>query len=257
MKFIIQKNKSNNQELGLDETIVMELINREKYSHTYKLVSLEELSDSCDKEAICIGDLVFVGKYLELVHGIKKINPIEIPICLRSPEFLGREYSIVEKKDIPKSGRYFIKDVTELKKFTYCGEAELLWEMEGLIKDDRLYQVSECIDIVAEYRVIVHWDEIIRCDYYDGISPLIFPDIKVINKAVAIYSMEPSRPKSYTMDIAVTSDRKTCLLEIHDFISCGLYSTVHGADLLYAYRDGIDWALSKYNVKLEKWKAGD
>lgn len=41
------------------------------------------------------------------------------------------------------------------------------------------------------------------------------------------YSNDPKRPGAYTMDIAVSKDRDnlvhTVLLEIHPFVSCGLY----------------------------------
>ena len=55
--------------------------------------------------------------------------------------------------------------------------------------------------------------------------------------------------KSYTIDVAVTS-KGTCILEVHNFTSCGLYSTIWGSGLIYAYKDGIDY-LRNDNHKLE------
>lgn len=44
--------------------------------------------------------------------------------------------------------------------------------------------------------------------------------------------------------------KSTALIEVHNFTSCGLYSTLWGNNLLTAYKDGIKY-LKKDNHKLE------
>jgi hypothetical protein len=41
----------------------------------------------------------------------------------------------------------------------------------------------------------------------------------------------------------------TAIIEIHNFTSIGLYTTIWGNELLYAYRDGIDYLLNDNTVK--------
>ena len=65
---------------------------------------------------------------------------------------------------------------------------------------------------------------------------------EVIQKMIQEYSKAEDRPKSYTMDIMVTNEG-TALLEIHTFVSVGLYSTLWDETLLGAYKDGIDYCI--------------
>lgn len=64
----------------------------------------------------------------------------------------------------------------------------------------------------------------------------IIDDIKKFKLAEGIFS------KSYTLDVAVTP-RGTLLLEVHNFVSCGTYEFCE-KELIYMYRDGIDFLLN-------------
>jgi hypothetical protein len=88
------------------------------------------------------------------------------------------------------------------------------------------------MDIHAEFRVYIIDGEIVSIENYNG-DPLVFPDINLIKKANLIYSIQKDYPRSYSMDVMVT-DRGTSIIEIHNFTSLGLYSTIWGTNLLYA-----------------------
>jgi hypothetical protein len=60
---------------------------------------------------------------------------------------------------------------------------------------------------------------------------------------------KPDYPRSLTIDVMVT-DKGTELIEIHPFVSCGLYGTLWGDSLVYAYRDGIDYVL-RHNTRID------
>lgn len=111
-----------------------------------------------------------------------------------------------------------------------------------------LYQVSSLINILSEYRVYVFGGEIEQISCYNG-DCTVFPDINLIKRAVNLVNYHEKHLGSYTIDVAVT-EKGTCLLEIHNFTSCGLYSTLWGDNLIYAYKDGIDY-LRNDNHKLE------
>ena len=46
--------------------------------------------------------------------------------------------------------------------------------------------------------------------------------------------------------------RGTAITEIHNYTSLGHYSTLFGDNLLYAYRDGIDYLL-KHNTPITEF----
>lgn len=205
------------------------------------------------KDTVPIGTIEFVSSWLKMVHQ-KSMNPIEIPKCLRTDEFLKRDYKILPFHELPKEGKWFIKDVSVLKSFTnkwHNNVSDI--DFNKAVDDDRvmehfglepvysghMYQVSEYVDIKSEYRAYFIEGELESLCNYDG-SLSYYPDVSLLNKANAIYSMQPDYPKSYTMDVMIT-DRGTSIIEIHPFVSVGLYSNLWGPSLIYAYRDGIDY----------------
>jgi hypothetical protein len=83
--------------------------------------TLKEKRDFPDNfdDAIPLGTINFVTAYLNIFKNIERMYPIEIPKCLRTDEFLKRNYAIIQGKNIPKSGTYFIKNASKLKTFSY------------------------------------------------------------------------------------------------------------------------------------------
>ena len=208
-------------------------------------VNVDDVSD-----AIPIGSIEFVQTWLKKVHNIDRINPIEIPFILRKNEFLKRDYKIVSYDEIPKSGSFFIKDVSQLKGFSYNGNIAHIYDELESIDKSHLFQISEMVDIKSEYRVYIINGKIETISHYDG-NPMILPDVELINKANIMWSLQKDYPKSCTIDVMVT-DKGTSIIECHPFISVGLYSTLWGANLLEAYKDGINYVL-KYNTKINGW----
>lgn len=252
-EFIIQR---HTQDLELEEIIIKQLLNHTKYIHSYTETTLEE--QYALQNVIPIGTIDFVTKWLNLVHNIEQMNPIEIPKYLRADEFLKRDYSIVKADEIPKYGNYFIKDVSELKKFSYCGElsyviTDEIWNNTKdmfntslKLNDRHEFLVSEIYDIQSEYRVYVISGSIEAIINYDG-DCTILPDISMIKKIIGIINYNEKWLKSYTLDVMV-GNRGTALIEIHNFVSVGLYTTLWGDNLLYAYRDGIDYILNDNKI---------
>ena len=261
MFFILQK-QNDEQSLSVDYAILKDLL---EYSH-FEYVEMKlsdfyngkELRSAEDFEikmqnGIPLGTINFVTAFLNVFKGIEKMNPIEVPKCLQTEEFLKREYKIAYGKDVVLSGFRFIKNVSTLKTFTYtgrldaiCNEADFLSKKKP-VEDDDLYQISEVLNIQSEYRIYFIGGKVYAVAYYDG-DATIFPDMKLIQKANLIYSMQEDYPKSYTMDVAVTN-KGTAILECHPLFSCGIYQTVLGTDFLYGYRDSMDY-LIKHNTKI-------
>ena len=123
MNFLIQNDAyiGNPPWAYIDANILKErLIHR--YVDGYREVSYNDIllmPVENIKDEIPVGSIPFVETWLKRVHGIERINPIEIPKFLRTKEFVKRDYQIVPYEDVPKTGKYFVKDVSVSKKFSF------------------------------------------------------------------------------------------------------------------------------------------
>lgn len=279
MKFLIQKENNN---YSIDNHLLSNLIDGNKWIYekrdwsfsdffdtNKKLLTTKNLPDF--KDYIPLGDIAFTETFFKIFYNIENENPIEIPPVLRTYEFLKRDYSIVSIKDIPLKGYYFIKDVSRLKVFSYTGMIEHFlydknfYNSESIISSQtdetynlvkslcldntHLYQVSEVINILSEYRVFVIDNKIYSINNYDG-DVTLFPDIKLIQKAINIWSIQKDCPNSYSMDVAITP-KGTVILECHILFSTGIYNTVLGNNFLYGYRDAKDYLIN-FNTPITK-----
>lgn len=246
--------QTDNRGLDTDYYIIKEQLVKGKYIFNYKEIDTESLMNIADKGDIPIGDIGFVTKYLSEAYGIEKENPVEIPKYLRTEEFLKRDYSIVTWDKLPEKGNWFIKDVSQLKTFgetvncSFCDIKDWFKKPEhsfstNLVLDKtHLFQVSELFNVKSEYRVYVLGGNIDAISNYNGDCTLL-PDVNLIKKAVALITLNEKWLKSYTIDVMV-GPKGTAIIEVHNFASVGLYNTLWGSNLIYAYRDGIDYLIN-------------
>ena len=240
MFFILQ----NTDEI---EIFQMKQILKESHQDSYILtnnfdnIKLEEL-----KNSVPVGDLDFIKSFLNIVYGSSKMPPIEIPVSLRNTDITKRHYDIVNGKVVPNSGRYFIKDASELKQFSFNGDISYI---QDLINVNHKYVLSSIVDIASEYRVIVLNDKIQGIQYYDG-SPIILPDSKFIQSIVNRYMLDSTRPESYIADFGVNLNNETFLIELQPSVSFGTYG-YFSKNLKYVYKFGLDYYINinKYNSK--------
>ena len=242
--------------LDFETAIVKDLLQKEKYTHNFQEISLNQLKEKVNNEIlektmIPIGTIEFVSSYIKYAYEVENENPLEIPEYLRTEEFLKRKYDILTYDKLPKHGRWFVKDVSQLKKFgmaldtTYQLPDEVFeapkneFDTSLRLDKDHLYQVSEVFNIQSEYRVYVINNKIQSISHYNG-DPTVLPDVNLIQKAVMLIEFKEKWLKSYTIDVMV-GPKGTAIIEIHNFTSVGLYSTLWGTNLLHAYRDGIEY----------------
>lgn len=230
-----------------------------KYSHKYVEISRNELKSfewNFDED-IPVGTLEFVGDYLELRGLSRLMKPIEIPEFLQKPEFLNRQYSVVDYKDLPKNGRYFIKDVSVLKVWQPQEFFMSMFDdMIGGVTDDwqeHQYAVQSTLNLVAEYRIFVCKTYVEAVQFYDGTDRLVFPDknlvLSMINQITYHRDiLKEDLPYSYTLDIGVDTLGRTSLIEVHNFVSCGTYGFKEDV-LACMYRDGIEFEVSRQMKK--------
>lgn len=241
MKFLLE---INNPEIKMETFLWKDLLDEKICPHTYDTCTYQELPDyvsshTCDT-TIPLGSIMFTNHFLQLVHDIPQMNPIEIPICLRHPRFLGRQYQIIRGEDVPLEGYYFLKDASSFKEMAYLGHLNSV--DRNALHADKYYVLSAPLDVLAEYRVYFIKGKVYAIEYYNG-DPTCLPNCNIITQANILYSQEASYPKSYTMDVMVTQEG-TFLTEIHPVLfSCGLYTTVLGIDFLDGYADSLHYIL--------------
>lgn len=261
MLFWLQKEFNN--KIDIDTIILQEELDRQKFNHSYVIDDMRHYecllnTNISEKEnlekVISVGSLDFVQMILSRIHNVNCMNPIEVPDVLREDRFLKRKYSIVPKNKLPKEGYYFTKYVSKLKVFSHTGMIETLqYTDEGkepFLKEG-LYQVSEVVEILSEYRCFVQNDKLFAINYYDG-DCTVFPDVTEIKSMIGNYMRDPDRPKAYTIDIAVIRDRGTAILEVHPWVSVGLYGYMFGSSLPYCYRDGFEYYIN-VNKEIKEW----
>lgn len=254
--FLLQ---SDSDSLDTEIHMIQKLLNKNHYVHDYNNVTMKRMLLKATKDDIPVGSILFVTKFLNHFYRIEKMNPIEVPEYLRTEEFLKRDYKFIKAKDLPRSGNYFIKDVSTLKNFTYCGMLEYIRIDDLLVPPKKKNNKSVCIDpnadfllssvcnVESEYRIYVIDGKIDAICNYNGDSTL-FPDISLIKKAVAMINYNEKYLKSYTLDIMV-GKFGTAIIEVHNFCSVGLYSSLWGSNLLHAYIQGLDYLIND-NKKL-------
>lgn len=266
MFFLIQRQETEN--VMQTECFMLEyIINHSCHQHEFLHASVDDFyfdgKTGTPKNfpkywasAIPVGTLEFVKSWMEVFYG-HGLNPIEIPPCLRTWEFLKREYRFVHSHDIPKSGTWFIKDASELKLFStaFSDTVEQAYsclgeDENGLINgmdSSHIFQVSERLNVLSEYRCYFIDGNLENVCNYNG-DMKYYIDLNLVERANSIYSAQADYPNSYSMDVMET-DRGTALIEIHPFVSLGLYSTLWPDKITYAYRDGITYYIN-HNTKI-------
>lgn len=224
------------------------------------------------KNAIPVGTIEFVQSYLRHVHGVEHMRPIEVPKELRLPKFLLRNYQILASENIPKNSFKFIKDASVLKQPIYIGSTDdvpedfykkrVYCELPGggfIDEPGHLYQVSDVLDIMAEYRVVVMDNKIIGIQFYDG-NPVVMPnerEIKKIQEMVLRYSQSKTCPEAYGLDVAIVRvpnpdllNRDLALIEVGPFVAMANYGC-RGHFLPRLYQKGLRWYL-KQNTLIQE-----
>jgi hypothetical protein len=177
---------------------------------------------------IPIGSIEFCEEALSLFAGSDtKMKPYRFTENLMNPSAIGRKAAYCTSKEKVAATfdewgvtDIFIKSAVKLK----CDYADFYQKgiAERSLPDDSEYFVSEWLPIISEWRTFVHRGKIIDIRCYSG-DPWIIPakdSVEAILSAVLEYG-EPLN--AFTLDVAVTEDGVTVLMEIHNFVACGLY----------------------------------
>ena len=187
--------------------------------HTIEVADEQQIPID-DKECIALGSINFMHKTLNLL-GCSYPTDLDYPSSLHS--FLGRELkaSTINEFDVDTAQwNVFIKPHGQSKKFT-GRVVKNLTDLRGTA--DQQYNVpiwvSEMVEFVREWRVFVRYGKILDVRPYKGTWQVAY-DASIIGAAVEAFI---DAPNGYAMDIGVTKDGKTLLVEVNDGYSLGAY----------------------------------
>jgi len=173
-------------------------------SHTFSL------TDHIPKVGIPVGSVEFVSETLKSrMYPVPK--PKNVPVELR--HFAGR--TILDGNENshkrPGGASWFVKSNDVIKYPTrFVDSHDLL--------DVGRYQFSSIVDFETEWRAFVWRGQLVGLQNYAG-DFCLFPEVSRIRKMIKAYV---DAPCAYTLDVGIVNG-ETCLVEVHDFFSCGLY----------------------------------
>lgn len=173
-----------------------------------------------------VGAIEFVENSLQYHHGVK-VKPLQIPLELKRPDFLGRQVKEHIGSFVLDKERAFVKAIDAYKSTViptgiYVGGTQ--FPMGN-------YFISEVVNIVSEYRLFISDGNIQGMHNYSG-DPFVPPRKSAVLEIVKAYKHAPFH---YCLDIAVLDTRQVVVVEAHHFYSCGLYGfSSHRLPNMYA-----------------------
>ena len=197
--------------------------------------SSNDVLDQGRREDVVVGGLLVTGHALSM-RGVKPPS-IDYPKALY--RFLGRRVwattvgkikaadlplfvKPLEEKELPGT---VARDMTDLGDYLARGEG---------------YPVlcSEPVRFVSEKRFFIRYGELADVRHYRG-DPSVQCDDAVVNDIIEAYAADPNEPAGCSIDLGVTDDGRTLLVEVNDGYALGCY----GVDCVaYALLLAARWA---------------
>lgn len=202
---------------------------RDKGADIILFEDIEEVPFS--KWHIVVACIEITNKYFERV-GIPPKQALNIPEELRQQKFLHRYMMRMTMKDfrfLAHNGDglggvplpMFIKPDGVAKEFV-PGIVKSTYDIDMYyhnVPGDSPVLLSVPVNFISEYRGYVYDNQLQGLYWYFG-DFRVFPDVKIIDEAIAAYT---SQPAGYSIDFGVTSDGRTLLIECNDGWSLGNY----------------------------------
>jgi len=195
---------------------------KEKGANVILFSQIEEVPLS--RANIVVAFIQDTNKYIERLGG-KPINALNIPPELMP--YTGREIRYMTKEQFMNDRvlPIFVKPNGLAKEYSDVLTPGVLTKESSRtmffndVPDHCPLLVSEVVDFVSEYRGYVIDGQLKGIKHYQG-DFRVFPDMKVIDKAIADYH---TQPVGYAIDFGVTSDGRTLLIECNAGSSLGNY----------------------------------
>ena len=207
---------------------------------------IDEIYDRVNREDIVL-DYIDQCNSIFSKFGIEQSIP-DYPKVM--DKFLGRKVwkdtiNSISRSEEKWSAGYFVKPVRS-KAFT----GKIISSISDLVgcgnySEDYDVLVSEPLDICAEWRCFIIYDEIVDVRPYGLLldrsrkSYRYHYDFKALDSMMEAFISWEERPMACSLDICVTKDGQTLLVEINDAYALGCYGL---ADVFYAKLISARWS---------------
>ena len=207
---------------------------------------IDEIYDRVNREDIVL-DYIDQCNSIFSKFGIEQSIPDYLKVM---DKFLGRKIwkdtiNSISRSEEKWSAGYFVKPVRS-KAFT----GKIISSISDLVgcgnySEDYDVLVSEPLDICAEWRCFIIYDEIVDVRPYGLLldrsrkSYRYHYDFKALDSMMEAFISWEERPMACSLDICVTKDGQTLLVEINDAYSLGCYGL---ASVFYAKLISARWS---------------
>ncbi|MBQ1736099.1 MAG: ATP-grasp domain-containing protein [Lachnospiraceae bacterium] len=240
--FLLEVNKDTNihtEEVAVAAELLAQkawLENKEN-NEVFKMVDLSELETmQIPEDATPVGSIEFCERVLEY-----PLATTNVPKGLRDPLYTGRRITDAKPETLAAVFKDFGTDTLFIKSATQCKcDYTGIYKLGDQLPDD-IYFVSEVINPIAEWRCFVWNGQIVDIRRYIGDygQSLSTADLQLIkNMVIAIDAEYNKKMPAYVIDVGKSETRDLpVIIEIHNFIACGLYG-FSDKRLLPMLRDG-------------------
>ena len=193
-------------------------------------------SEDLPEDFVPVGSLEFIQQFGDIKP------PVNIPEELFKDKYLKRDMEKIEVEGLKQlmgeaekhEGMVFIKYLDQYKGLTAVMDSKEFFGIDADINEGN-YLVSEYLNIKSEFRAFINNHRLIDVRRYAGPYNRDL-DIGLIKDMIYEYDKD----HSYTIDVAV-ADRGTCLIEVHPFVSCGLYGFRDYTNIPQMTIQGYNW----------------
>ena len=181
--------------------------------------SNNDVLDTAQREDIVVGGMLVTGHAL----ATRGVTPPVIDYPKSLARFLGRTvWSATVDEIKPQDLPMFIKplDEKELPGIVVNTMADLAeYVARG---DDYRVLCSDPVEFISEKRLFIRYGALIGVGHYRGdLHERV--DSSIVHEIIEAYSADPDAPAGCSIDIGVTSDGKTLLVEVNDGYALGCY----------------------------------
>lgn len=198
-----------------------EYIGYDVYTYTFTDILAEKYKNIYTKYPF-VGSIDSMTKLFKTIG--KYPDPIDFPTEILNNNLLNREVKKTKLKDVislykENKENVFIKPVkTKLFDGILISDESHLHYFNNVYNDIDVWISSE-INIISEWRVYIHNNEIVYASNYKGDFKII-PDYNYVNNLITNYK---NSPVSYTIDIGILKDLTNTVIEFNDFWAIGSY----------------------------------
>lgn len=194
-----------------------------------------------------IGSVEFVAAFAMASGGLASPpRPLNVPHALVGREFSRRPiWKGVAVDTIPRDlpAVVFAKSASRYKGFSGMVSRD---QLEQALAEHGTLDLSAEVEFEDEWRAFVHAGRLVGLHCYSGLFSRV-PSRDFLGRAMESLGASMHSLRSYTLDVGFIGESEA-VVEVHPFVSCGLYGFRDYRVLLSMFEQGYKWFLSSFSA---------